>query len=70
MIHAYFDYMMGEYPRGAAYGMLLVQQHGLAKALPWAPENARKILERAGFRAGLGLIRPHMFRHTWANAGG
>lgn len=68
MIHAYFDYMMSEYPRGATHGMLLVQQHGPDKGLPWAPEGARKMLKRAGFRAGLGLVRPHMFRHTWANA--
>ncbi|MEV5985099.1 tyrosine-type recombinase/integrase [Streptomyces sp. NPDC052051] len=68
MIHAYFDYMTGEYPRGAAHGMFLVQQHGPDRGLPWAPEGARKMLKRAGYRAGLGLIRPHMFRHTWANA--
>lgn len=68
MIHAYFDYMMGENPRGAAHGMLLVQQHGPAMGLPLAPEGARKMLRRAGFRADLGLVRPHMFRHTWATA--
>jgi len=68
MVHAYFDYMMGEYPRDAAHGMLLVQQHGPAKSLPWAPEGARKMLKRTGHRAGLGLVRPHMFRHTWATA--
>ncbi|WP_249400159.1 tyrosine-type recombinase/integrase [Streptomyces argyrophylli] len=68
MIHAYFDYMTTEYPRGTAHGMLLVQQHGPGRGMPWAPEGARKMLKRAGRRAGLGLIRPHMFRHTWANA--
>ena len=26
------------------------------------------MLERAGRRAGLGLIKPHAFRHTWATA--
>jgi integrase len=26
------------------------------------------MIERAGRRAGLGLIRPHAFRHTWATA--
>ncbi|MEV6756758.1 hypothetical protein [Streptomyces sp. NPDC051214] len=57
MIHAYFDYMTTEYPRGAAHGILLVQQHGHNRGLPWAPEGARKMLQRAGARAGLGLIR-------------
>lgn len=68
MIHAYFDYLTSEYPRGAEHGMLLVQQHGPGRGLPWAPEGARKMLKRAGARAGLGLIRPHMFRHSWASA--
>lgn len=68
MVHAYFDYLTQEYPRGAAHGMLLVQQHGPGRGLPWAPEGARKMLKRAGRRAGLGLIKPHMFRHTWASA--
>ncbi|WP_327364973.1 tyrosine-type recombinase/integrase [Streptomyces sp. NBC_01296] len=66
MIHTYFNYMTSEYPRSAGHGMLLVQQHGPDRSLPWAPEGARRMLKRAGFRAGLGLIRPHMFRHTWA----
>ena len=26
------------------------------------------MIERAGRRAGLGLIKPHAFRHTWATA--
>jgi integrase len=68
MGHAYFDYLTGEYPRGASHGMLLVQQHGPGRGLPWAPEGARKMLKRAGRRAGLGLIKPHMFRHTWASS--
>jgi integrase len=68
MVHAYFDYLTLEYPRGAGHGMLLVQQHGVGRGLPWAPEGARKMLKRAGRRAGLGLIKPHMFRHTWASA--
>ncbi|WP_338933172.1 tyrosine-type recombinase/integrase [Streptomyces netropsis] len=68
MVHAYFDYLTLEYPRGASHGMLLVQQHGPGRGLPWAPEGARKMLKRAGRRAGLGLIKPHMFRHTWASA--
>ncbi|MFJ9900852.1 hypothetical protein ACIQPR_46795 [Streptomyces sp. NPDC091280] len=58
MIHAYFDYLTGEYPRGASHGMLLVQQHGPDRGLPWAPEGVRKMIARAAARAGLGKLRP------------
>ncbi|MFD7537499.1 tyrosine-type recombinase/integrase [Streptomyces sp. NPDC059819] len=68
MVHAYFDYMLDEYPRGASHGMLLVQQHGQGKGLPWAPEGARKMVSRAGERAGLGRIRPHAYRHSFTTA--
>ncbi|GAA2217912.1 tyrosine-type recombinase/integrase [Streptomyces nogalater] len=68
MIHSYFDYMTGEYPRAAEHGHLLVQQHGRHRGMPWAPEGARKMIGRAGTRAGLGRIRPHMFRHSFATA--
>ena len=30
--------------------------------------GARQMLERAGRRAGLGVIKPHAFRHSWATA--
>ena len=30
--------------------------------------GARQMIERAGRRAGLGLVKPHAFRHTWATA--
>ena len=68
MVHAYFDYMTTEYPRGAAHGMLLVQLHGPSAGQPWAPVAARRMLARAGNRAGLGTLRPHMFRHWFASA--
>ena len=69
MIHAYFAYMTTEYPRGQArHGMLLVQQHGARAGEPWAPAGARRMLARAGQRAGLGKIRPHAFRHSFATA--
>jgi integrase len=68
MIHSYFEYITTEYPRGAAHGILLVQLNGADRALPWAPEGARRMLRRAGTRAGLGLIRPHAFRHSFATA--
>jgi integrase len=68
MIHSYFDYIMTEYPRHAQHWMLLVQLHGPDCGMPWAPEGARKMLRRAGVRAGLGVIRPHAFRHSFATA--
>jgi integrase len=48
--------------------MLLVQLHGDRAGQPWAPVAARRMLSRAGQRAGLGTIRPHMFRHSFASA--
>ena len=69
MIHTYFDYITTEYPRGGTdHGMLLVQLHGDQAGQPWAPVAARRMLARAGQRAGLGTIRPHMFRHSFASA--
>ncbi|NBE51991.1 tyrosine-type recombinase/integrase [Streptomyces boluensis] len=68
MIHSYFEYMTCEYPPAAEHGMVLVQQHGPRRGMPWATEGARKMLRRAGSRARLGRIRPHMFRHDFANA--
>ncbi|MGW2090263.1 tyrosine-type recombinase/integrase [Streptomyces sp. NPDC001880] len=68
MIHSYFDYVMDEYPRDASHGLLLIQLHGKGRGLPWAAEGARKMVSRAGLRAGLGRIRPHMFRHSLASA--
>ncbi|MGH3224059.1 MAG: tyrosine-type recombinase/integrase [Streptosporangiaceae bacterium] len=67
MVHAYFEYMMSEYPRGAGHGMLLVQLHGPSAGQPWAPVGARRMLARAGKRAGLGVIKPHAFRHSFTS---
>jgi integrase len=69
MVHAYFEYMTTEYPRGRArHGMLLVQLHGSSHGQPWATAGARRMLGRAGKRAGLGLVRPHQFRHSFTSA--
>jgi integrase len=70
MVHTYFEYLTGgEYPRGTAgHGMLLVQLHGAGTGQPWAPVGARRMLGRAGKRAGLGLVKPHAFRHTFTSA--
>ena len=67
MVHAHFEYMTSEYPRGAGHGMLLVQLHGPAVGQPWAPTGARRMLARAGRRAGLGVVKPHAFRHSFAS---
>jgi len=67
MIHTYFDYLTGEYPRQqAGHGMLLVQLSGPNHGQPWSPVAARRMLARAGERADLGKIRPHAFRHSFA----
>ena len=69
MVHAYFDYMTTEYPRSqAGHGMLLVQLHGGNHGQPWATVGARRMLGRAGERAGLGRVKPHAFRHSFTSA--
>jgi integrase len=68
MIHAYFEYMTTEYPRGAGHGMLLVQLHGPSAGQSLAPVGARRMLARAGKRAGLGVVKPHSFRHSFTSA--
>ncbi|MFD9665885.1 hypothetical protein ACFWAY_30395 [Rhodococcus sp. NPDC059968] len=69
MIHTYFDYMTTEYHCARTdHGMLLVQLHGVGAGLPWAPVGARRMLARAGDRAGLGKVRPHQFRHSFTSA--
>ncbi|MFG2563091.1 tyrosine-type recombinase/integrase [Streptomyces sp. NPDC048496] len=68
MVHTYFEYMTTEYPRGAGHAMLLVQLHGSDAGQPWAPVGARRMLGRAGKRAGLGLVKPHAFRHSFTSA--
>lgn len=68
MIHTYFEYLTTEYPRGVGHGMLLVQLHGSDAGQPWAPVGARRMLGRAGKRVGLGVVKPHAFRHTFTSA--
>ncbi|WP_026151688.1 tyrosine-type recombinase/integrase [Streptomyces prunicolor] len=68
MVHTYFEYVTTEYPRGAGHGMLLVQLHGADTGQPWAPVGARRMLGRAGKRAGLGIVKPHAFRHSFTSA--
>jgi integrase len=68
MVHIYFEYLTSEYPAGAGHGMLLVQLHGADTGQPWAPVGARRMLGRAGKRAGLGVVKPHAFRHSFTSA--
>ncbi len=69
MVHAYFDYIVGERRTVAAgHELLLVQLAGPGIGQAWAPAAARGMLRRAGRRAGLGRVRPHMFRHSFATA--
>jgi integrase len=68
MVHAYFEYMTSGYPHRAGHGMLLVHLHGPAAGQPWAPVGARRMLARAGKRAGLGIVKPHAFRHSFTSA--
>ena len=69
MIHTYFDYMMAERRRlPVEHGMLLVQLSGPNRGEPWAPDAARGMLRRAGVRVGLGRVKPHAFRHSFATA--
>ncbi|HUY46644.1 MAG TPA: tyrosine-type recombinase/integrase, partial [Streptosporangiaceae bacterium] len=69
MVHTYFDYMTSEYPRDrAGHGMLLVQLHGKNHGQPRATAGARRMLGRAGERAGLGKVKPHEFRHSFTSA--
>ena len=69
MIHTYFDYITTEYPGGSTdHGMLLIQLHGDNTGQPWAPVAARRMLARAGKRAGLGVVKPHAFRHSFTSA--
>jgi integrase len=69
MIHTYFDYIMTEYPHGATdHGMLLIQLYGDDTGQQWAPVAARRMLARAGIRAGVGAVKPHAFRHSFTSA--
>ena len=67
MIHAYFEYITTEYPRQPGHQMLLVQLHG-ERAGQRGAGAARQMLARAGKRAGLGVIKPHAFQHSFASA--
>ncbi len=69
MIHTYFDYIVSERRElPVEHGMLLVGLSGPDRGRPWAPDAARGMLRRAGARAGVGRVKPHAFRHSFATA--
>jgi integrase len=71
MIASYHEYVAEDYHRIRALAqtdLVLVQLAGKHTGDALSTHGARQMLERAGRRAGLGLIRPHAFRHTWATA--
>jgi integrase len=71
MVDAYHEYLVAEYYLVRAVAqtdLVLVHLGGSTAGQPLSTHGARQMLERAGRRAGLGLIKPHAFRHTWATA--
>lgn len=71
MVDTYNEYLADEYygVRAAAEtDLILVHIAGPTAGQPLTTHGARQMLDRAGRRAGLGRVRPHAFRHTWATA--
>jgi integrase len=71
MVDSYHEYLIEDYHRVRALAqtdLVLVHLDGRTAGQPLTTHGARQMLERAGRRAGLGLVKPHAFRHTWATA--
>jgi integrase len=71
MVASYHEYLAQDYHRIRALAqtdLVLVQLVGERTGDALSTHGARQMIERAGRRAGLGLIKPHAFRHTWATA--
>ncbi|MGH3288415.1 MAG: tyrosine-type recombinase/integrase [Streptosporangiaceae bacterium] len=71
MAAAYHEYLIEDYHRLRAlaqHDLVLVQLAGDRAGEPLSAHGARQMLERAGRRAGVGLVTPHAFRHSWASA--
>ncbi len=71
MITTYHHYLAEDYHRLRALAqsdLVLVQLAGERAGAPLSTHGARQMIDRAGRRAGLGRIRPHAFRHSWATA--
>jgi integrase len=68
MIDSYHEYLAEDYHRVRALAqteLVLVQLAGDRAGAGLSTHGARQMLARAGRRAGLGLVKPHAFRHTW-----
>lgn len=71
MVDTYHEYLAEDYHRVRAVAhsdLVLVHLAGPTAGAGLGTHGARQMLERAGRRAGLGLVKPHAFRHTWASA--
>jgi integrase len=71
MVATYHEYLAEDYYRvraAAVTDLVLVQLAGVGAGEPLSTHGVRQMLARAGRRAGVGHIRPHAFRHTWATA--
>ncbi len=71
MVTAYHEYLIDDYHNLRALAqtdLVLVQLSGERAGAPLSTHGARQMLERAGRRGGLGRVRPHAFRHSWATA--
>lgn len=71
MVDTYQEYLAEDYHRVRAVAhsdLVLVHLAGPTAGAGLGTHGARQMIERAGRRAGLGLVKPHAFRHTWASA--
>lgn len=71
MVDTYHEYLAEDYHRVRALAqsdLVLVHVAGPTAGSGLGTHGARQMIERAGRRAGLGLVKPHAFRHTWATA--
>jgi len=71
MVDSYHEYVAEDYYRVRAVAqtdLVLVHVVGVTAGEALGTHGARQMIERAGLRAGLGRIKPHAFRHTWATA--
>jgi len=71
MVDTYHEYLAEDYHRVRALAqtdLVLVHLAGPTAGQPLGTHGARQMIERGGRRAGLGLVKPHAFRHTWATA--
>jgi integrase len=71
MVDTYHEYLAEDYHRVRAVALsdlVLVHLVGETAGQPLSTHGARQMLERAGRRAELGVVKPHAFRHTWATA--